>query len=327
MSKKLKLALVVMLLAFAAALLAGCSGAGAPATSGAASALETAAADNLSGFLLVSTWLDILYPPQSAVTSDDHDEIVTVDGVKVHHQWGTRSDGSHYDYMWNYANNALTGSITFSDGGVMDYVWGPVTLTPQMRSQSGRTTYPGGQSLSWHRVVDFSVSPVTETRTGEATIASGERMDFRWVRTNNADTVELTLPDGSVLQMGVPLAPPQGATVRPDFAEGGTGTYSTAGHPGMSFHFTGQNDRWDHLEMTSADGMGGGFAVDPAMAGSGSILQGDVVQALFGWTPDFAGHLRQVGAGAQQVSASAAARDFAITRWVSNVAVLGPTPF
>ena len=89
---------------------------------------------------------------------------------------------------------------------------------------------------------------------------------------------------------------------------------------------TGQGDRWDKWTFTAPDGRTGTFTLDAAMTGTGSISAGAAPQAALRWTDATAGTLDLIGSGQEQVSPSATARDFQITHWVGNAALLGPTP-
>jgi hypothetical protein len=160
---------------------------------------------------------------------------------------------------------------------------------------------------------------------GSAILADGREMDFAHNRNDDRDELALALPDGSALNVEVPLT----AAVRywPDFLKGAEGTFRGRSGIEQQFRLTGSGtERWERWELDGPGGTEGQFALNEDFSGSGELRQGGDLIATLRWSAAGDGVLQPVGAGAVYATASAAARDFQIDRWIGNIAALGPMP-
>lgn len=184
-----------------------------------------------------------------------------------------------------------------------------------------------GTRLEYNLSVDYAPEDMPQTWAGSATLADGRGMGFVLNRSvDGEDHLVLALPDGSRLEVGVPLTTVLGAAYWPRFADGASGAFRGASGAELNFTLSGGGQRWDRWEFTCSDGTEGAFTLGADFGGSGQLTSGETIVGALGWLPTGSGTLDLVAAASAEVVPSAAARDFQIDRWVSTIAAMGPAP-
>lgn len=316
---------LLTVMALSVALLAGCSGAGAPAHDITGSGLRTLAQDHLSAVMQFRSWAAVLYVKTSGTTPPP--TVTPVPGGTRYTT--TNSDGSEADFtVWN--DGSSTGTVTFPNGLSFTSEWEAPVNTPGLETIHGVNTYPNGARLVMTSRRGSSLQPYTQIRSGEATTADGRTATFELKRRGAAgpDEMSVSLPAGAGdLSFVMPLQPEFGAPSWPNFTTGVSGDFA-AGARSLDFTATGDQDTdvWQHWVMHAPDGHEADFTLGEGLSGQGPIVQNGTTVALLNWTADLVGTLDLLGAGLEEVNPSAAARDFQIERWTGNAAALGPMP-
>lgn len=323
---RLAISLVAVILLVAG--LSGCSGAG--NTAAAVAGPAPAAATRLLGaFGLVRSWAQVLYPVREEWATSS--EYVTIDGAQVLRQWGTLSDGGTFEYFL-FPDNSVDGTITWSGPGrVCTLHTPPYDLSASPIRRSGVNSDTAGVTLTWEQVITRSeAGNLLSTWTGTAAAPEAPAMTYRWRREQHvSDELAVALPDGSTLTLQCPtrsLGGVQGAHY-PDFAAGLTGTY-TAAEGVVSFSLLGRDGSgWTDWQTEDSNGLRGTFSLQGEAGAAGALAAADgETQAMMSWTDTASAALRPVGAQRTEVAPSAAALRYQTTRWISNGALLSPTP-
>ncbi len=318
----------------------GCSGAGVPATQVRGASLQTLAEDNLSAVLLVRSWFNMLHtksPGLAAAAVRPCAECTPVDNTEYFpdgssRSRGTWSDCGEYDYIIE-ADWAGHGSAHWPDGRSQEILWS----APVFEGDTYRCTlderFGDGTRFVFEQTVDSGLPEVPQTWKGTATLADGRTMNFVLNRTQQAytpgeDHIVLSLPDGSSLEVRVPLISVVGALFWPMFDQGARGTFTAPGGATCGFVMTGDpaTDRWTRWGLTASDGTTGNFTFEEGLSAGGQLRKGSEVVGTLRWDDSMQGSLDLLSAAAQAVGPSRAARDFAVDRWFSNAAALGPAP-
>jgi hypothetical protein len=332
-----RIALAAVCLTAAASLLAllgGCSGTGAPAEPSGLADLRAVAADHVTALLMVERWLRALYPGSIegavATCTSSREERPLLPGDPI----GARR--YHFTYPDCTTNDALllpdgSGSqeFTYTDNMTKSVTWDPVVRTGTLREihlheivrEGADVTAELDYTLSFRMGVDGT------RRLGTARLPDGRETAFDHARDEQRDRLEVRPYDGSRLSVETPLEHLPGGDYRPLVAQGSAGTYEAPGGRRLTFELSGSaGGRWERWSFQSETGIVGRFGLDPDFSGSGRLQDGPRTVATLSWSADGEGDLAPVGAVAVDVSPSAAARDFAIDRWIRNIAALGPMP-
>ena len=321
------LMLVLAVLAVGIALL-GCSGAGTTAAQVSGARVQTLATDNLSAVVLMGSWLKILYP----ATPSPGKCTVTTDvyplGGGAFHITGTESDCGVIDYT-EQADGSGSGRTTWPGGLSSTKSWSaPVVAGAKQTWQIDQTT-PEGAYLNYASVLDAGLPGAPLLLQGTVTLPDGKTMGFAWERANDReDLLTLNLPDGSSLEMTVPLARLARQPNQPVYSSGGEGTFKDAAGVTLKLHFNGSADHWKHWGFTATGGMAGSFSLAQGVSGGGAglVTQGGKLAGTLSWLANGKGTLSLLGATVAQLTPSAAAFDFETDRWIHNLGLLGPGP-
>lgn len=311
----------------AVALTASCSGPGVAVATIQQVGLQALAADHVSAVLLLRGWLKIMYwrniPGAGQCAQELHSGRLPGGG---RHSWGTMSDCTTFDYNIA-ADGSGQGTMTFPDGGVEQVTWTAPVWVGQVHSVDIVKSLPDGTTLDFTNSADYSQPLVATSFVGAATLPDGRAMDFElYRRPLDEDLLRLVLPDGSALQVNVPLTSVEYALHWPVFNPGGAGSFTAAGGERLDFGISGAGDGWERWVFTTADGVTGEFNLTDGLAGNGSLTRNGAVVGALRWFEDGFGMLDLVDAGSAEITPSAAARDFQIDRWVANLAAMGPAP-
>ena len=314
--------------------LPGCSGPGVVAGRAGDPGVISTAEAHLSAVLLLRGWLNILYhreeDKQGCQSTWQSEELA--DGST--HIWGTNSDCTQFDYVVA-ADQSGAGTVLHPDGGTDTMAWTAPVWDGPVLSQDIRQDLRDGVHLQYTWMMDISQPGATvQTWDGSAALSDGRTMTFVLGRggASNEDRLTLQLPDGSRLDVQVPLTAVPGALFWPVFSEGAQGTFMPVGgdkQPGvgaLDFRITGTQDRWDRWQFTSSAGIEGSFALGEGFEGTGEMNRGGQLLGALRWQQSVVGVLDQVTARAAEVSPSAAARDFQVDRWFTTIAAMGPSP-
>lgn len=325
---KRKLAFIVALIAVAAALLAGCSGAGAPTSQ--ASSLQGVVKDNLSAFVLIASWARILYIKRSTDPTPPPTRTEMPDG-SLRLGW-TNSDGGVCEWFIldpTVQSSAGHGTIRWPDDTMYSEEWEATVWSADHRHSTGHLTsaWSNGASMDYTAAVDY----VTHTRQvweGTARTPEGSTLEFRLDRVGSEqDRLTLNLPDGSHLTLTVPLTIVPGSAYWPRFQEASTGLYTASDGSAMNITLKGTTaDAWDSWEIAAANGTTGAFSLAEGLAGDGRLHQDGQTVGSLKWNADGVGTLERLGTDRESLTASATARNLQITHSISNVALLGPSP-
>jgi hypothetical protein len=128
------------------------------------------------------------------------------------------------------------------------------------------------------------------------------------------------------LNARIPVEAVEGAAFWPRFEEGAIGAYRSGKGAHLDFTVNGRDDIWDTWTLAAADGTNGIFTLGDQFAGSGTLSRDGTPIGALRWPELGAGALDLVAAGTTAVGPSAAARDFQMDRWISNIAAMGPMP-
>lgn len=346
--------LVALAAGLLAACLSGCSGSGVPADRARAASVQTVSEHNLSSLLTTKGWFAILH--QRVVYTDaarvampaalqrakgPARNIATQQGGPIeyheepipgepggYHYWGTQSDGTTYDYLW-HADGTGSGTNTRPDGRTMHTEWDAATWSDdgmELWVTMRETTWDGAH-LDYVSHVSFRSDNTPQDWIGTARLADGRTMAFQFYRTfMGEDHLILAFPDGSKLDLRVPLTAVEGAAYWPIFSQGATGTFTGADGVVLQIKMTGAGERWDHLEFTAPDGTTGAFTLAEDFSGTGTISRNGQTTATLHWSNSFDGVLDLLSASTTPITPSAAARNFQIDRWISTIAAMGPAP-
>lgn len=317
-----------------AVLLGGCSGSGVKVARLTDTGVHALAADTLSAVQLFYGWLGVLYERIADAPAPDVFEVLP-DGTI--HIVGTFSDGGRYEYFIQPDALATThGTIRWPDGTTFTTdsttEWAADGLSATNHIVN---SYPNGAAIDTVIVDDFHDPGglYHGTWDGTARMPGGAAMHFMLDRRQgDRDELRLELPDGSVMTLHVPTRgdlPNRGDW--PRFADGATGTFAAPGRGTSQIRIGAQAQPdgegvWNRWQFTAADGTIGDFALETSSAGTGQLQQGGSPVGALRWTADALGTLDLLGAGVQEVTPSAAARDFRLDKWVRNTALLGPAP-
>jgi len=315
-----------------AVLLAGCSGSGVTTDRLTGADLRTLSADHLSAVQLFYGWLGVLYQRQPGVAPAPNIEILD-DGTM--RQWGTYSDGGQYEFFINLVDGSSRGIVNWPDGTTFTQVADATVWDGDWTIAQNHVvnTYPNGAQIDTNITDDFSGAEYHGTWNGTARLPGGAAMNFALDRrTNDRDQLRIELPDGSVTTLRIPTT---GALVGrgdwPRYAEGVTGTFAAPGRGVTQLQMGAQllpdgDGVWNRWQSTAADGTEGDYALNGNTSGTGQLRQGGEPVGALRWTDQGIGTLDLLGAGVEEVTPSAAARDFRLDQWVRNTALLGPAP-
>lgn len=311
------------------ALVAGCSGAGAPSSDVGGASIQTLAANQLSAVALFTAWSKMLYVKDTYQATSNPPKPLPDGSLEF---TGTNSDGSVYDYIVldpSAMSSPGRGTLTWPDGTKLSETWAATVWTNGGNTSTDQITdtFPNGASLACTIVTNYG--PQTHfVWDGTAKTAQGVTMKFHLNRAdgNGQDQLMLTLPDGAVMKTTVPTTGQAAdAFYWPVFGQGATGTYQAVGGPLMKLTLTG-TDRWSQWKFTIPDGTAGVFTLDPNLLGQGQLTRAGATLGTLRWAANGVDTLELLGTGQQSVSPSAAANDFQINQWVENAAAIAPMP-
>jgi hypothetical protein len=326
----------LIIVAVVAALLGGCSGAGAPARNLGEVSLQSLAADQLSAIAQFSAWCGVLYKKSDGeVNITDFEDL----GDGAFRLAGTNSDGSAFEYFYDVPNSegnqAGHGTLSWpatdtSPARIAATRWSAETRVGDISSQSITDLYTDGAELTCDLQWDHSATPWLQEWNGTAKTPTGTAMSFHMDRRQSMrDILKVTLPDGSRLEMTIPQQEVTGAPYWPDWTAGATGTFRNASGHEFSFKAVGSptSETWTEWQLEDGCGVTGTFTLRNGFAGSGQFKRDGTMQAALSWAAgSWQGSLDLLGSGSQAVSPSAAARDFQIQNWISNANLLSPAP-
>jgi hypothetical protein len=313
------------------AALVGCSGAGAPAQKVRGDALSASATDHLSALVLVRSWFHILNlqatAPASVGTSDcaPYYEIEFGEDGSMH-TWGNMTDCSTFDYV-QAADGSGSGWREYAGGKRTTMTWTAPVDDGMHLTYDMTETFWDGTVLDFAFDMGYGLPTLTIIYDGTARLSDGRQMAFKYTDTQPiSQVVELTLPDGSSLQLSVPVRLIPGVGTPPDYAAGATGTFKAADGTVQTFTMTGA-DAWERWQFSGAGGLAGDFSLTGDMSGAGQILRDGKLAAALRWPESAAGILDIVATSSVEVNPSAAARDFQLDRWISTIGAMGPSPY
>ena len=324
----LGLLLVLAVLAVGIAIL-GCSGAGTTPAQVAGGPVQALATDNLSAYVLVSSWASILYPPPAG--AGQCEEVINPpktlpDGSTE--VTGTLTDCGAFDRI-ETKDKSGHESIKWPNG-TSDYTsWSaPVHNGNKVTQQLDEMT-PRGAHLKYASIITYGAPGTPRLYQGTVTLPDLKIMRFAWKRTNEvADHVTLDLPDGSALEFRVPLVRRNYQANQPGYTRGAQGSFTDAAGATLKFQLTATGNKWTQWQFTTPGGAAGSFSLANGLSGGGAgqLTQGGRMVGSLNWLAGGAGSLSLLGTGAWQVTPSAAAIDFETDRWLGNTALLGPAP-
>ena len=248
--------------------------------------------------------------------------------------FGTLSDCTTFDYVFHPPDySGGEGTRIRPNGEVVTSTWTAVAWAGLSATQdieeehwdAARVTRLA--RLDYSLSVDFGAPGFPQTWDGSLVLPDARSMRFVLNRSQEVeDHLQITLANGSQLEVRAPLEAVTGTLFWPVFSQGANGVFRPPSGRQLGFTITGGQDVWDRWEFTSSDGIEGGFTLDVDFGGSGLLVREDGVIGALRWMPDGSGTLEPVAAEAADVAPSAAARDFQIDRWVSTIAAMGPGP-
>lgn len=327
--------------------LSGCSGPGVPAERAQGAGVRAIAQDHLSATLLAKSWLSILHERLPEPGEDDdaqgpawETEFLPDGSMRM---WGTYSHGGAFEHVV-HPDGSGTGMHTTPDGLTHHSTW----TAPEWEGMTGRQqvqeTFWDGMVLEYDFAMDFDVPTSLQMYEGTATLPDGRAMQFRFERLQpeaddwgmagvgargrgeGYDHLQLALPDGSRLEVRIPLVTVEQATYWPVFARGAEGQFISASGARQEFTVRGDGERWERWGLVAPDGTQGAFTLGPEFEGGGLLTLGDRPVGALRWSASAEGSVDVLDAGLSAVTPSAAARDFQIDRWVLSIAGLGPAP-
>jgi hypothetical protein len=311
-------------------LLAGCSGSGVALNKLTGGDLRTLSADHLSAVQLFFGWLGVLYQRQADSPSPNSDFLP--DGTI--RMSGNNSDGSEFEWLIA-PDTSSRGTIAWPDGTRFTQVSDATAYGPDWLSTTDHVmnTYPNGATIETTIVGDYDDVNFRQTWNGTIRLPGGVAMNFALDRVDgDRDQLRLELPDGSVFTLLVPTRNDlDHRPTWPRYAEGATGTFTAPGRGATQLQIGAQSlpdddGVWNQWQFTAADGTQGSFALSVNSSGTGQLQQGGQPVGALRWTEQGLGTLDLLGAGVEEVTPSAAARDFRLDQWVRNTALLGPAP-
>jgi hypothetical protein len=317
--------LILLIAAGAGALLAGCSGAGAPVQELRGGATQALAQDTLTAMALVSDWVKIIYTARPAGTY--RREEVTVDGARFLVTYSTYGSVAESVQRVNLEDNSWTEVITYhgEPEQVLSGSAGPLVENGNGNTQSGEWQYPGGQRRTWLKRNDFGTGQgAVTTVTGDAFTKSGTSMSYRWERRpKTEDSLSVTLPDRTTFAWHVRLT----GSNRPRREQGVRGRLTPAVGNGLTFRLSGVAEKWDLFAVTAGQDLSGNFTIVDDMAGSGSFEIGQETVGQLRWDHEMQGTLDLFEGTQETVWPTASALNFQMRNWIDDVAGLGPFPF
>jgi len=196
--------------------------------------LFTTSSDNVNAVLLLKSWFAVLHPREDAsgagagsrATPETNFEFYDDGSYRT---WGVLADGTTFDYLMA-ADGSGHGEQTRLDGARMTVTAGPlVGAYPDPMVQDIDQVLWDGSRFVYTFTMDFAAEGAPQTWDGTATLADGRAMHFVLVRKQEVeDHLTLELPDGSRLEVHVPLTAVLGAAYWPVFSAGARGTYRGA---------------------------------------------------------------------------------------------------
>lgn len=308
----------------AAVLLGGCSGAGLSTSSVRQQGLRTFSADHLAAVVLVKGWLSAAlrsYPMEEARCVPDGDfEPAPEGGV---HVWGTNSDCSTYDFIDR--GGVGEGTWVLADGRRVDVSWETLQQGFTITRERIVRRFWDGARMEFVATWEFSANTAVE-REGTLTLADGRTMDFTATQVSRVEEiVSMALPDGSACEYRVPLKCEGIDEFIPVYEDGVEGTYTAPDGRVHHFTVTGDEVGLNEWEVT-ADGLLGEFTIGEQYAGDGTISRDGQLASALTWTTPASATIHLLLGGSAEVGPGGAALDFAVDRWISNRAGLGPMP-
>jgi hypothetical protein len=305
--------------------LAGCSGAGAPASQVSGAPVQSLATDQLSAVTLVSSWSRLLYAQMTTPTVNNTKFFLN----GANRNWGTESDGGVFDF-YEQKSGQQSGSITWPDGMSVHFYWSAPVITAAAYTYVGHTKFSDGTRFDFSLISNTN-APYPQNWEGSAHLANGQTARFTLNRIEpdsgapSFDTLGVRLPDGSALHLTVPTQTTASSLFWPTYTSGADGSL-VAGSEHLNFHLSGNATQWDKWQFSTTAGAHGSFALNSDFSGAGTLRQGAGLSGSLQWNANALGSLSLLGAAATAVSPSAAAQAFDIDRWLTNAALLGPSP-
>jgi hypothetical protein len=235
-----------------------------------------------------------------------------------------RGDGSedHTEVQLHFPDPAPEGSTQTATVGPTDDRSDP-RCSPRGRifRQNVQHTLEAGDAVSYDRERNTECTPTnpfddTETWTGQVTFKSRPDATFSLRRANNMDTLRMTLRDGAVFTLTVPMRP-RAVPQTPDFAAETTGSY-TQGDLRLDFKLRGtaaNPTTWNKWTLTAPDGVTGEFDLNPDFSGSGRFFRDGQLDSLITWNAAGTASVTLVSGDAATAGPSAAASDFLAHSW------------
>ncbi|MGE5530942.1 MAG: hypothetical protein ACM3VW_02335 [Bacteroidota bacterium] len=318
-----RVALFLLIAAVAGGLLAGCSGAGAPADENAG--VRALAQDNVDAAVTIANWMRSAYVEYlrqvSANTSFPEPNRRAVDTIYV--------DGTTEHYEVDETTRSSVTTTMFPDGSSAVHESTPLSLPGIENAAHYSTIYSTGARVELD-AISISTRPTIYEHRGTTTTQAGSSTDFYFHRTvsarKHADVVEVTLPNDTKLRMNVPLKPRYWASDGPVYEKVTTGEFTTLRGNTLNFTLRGSTaEAWDQLRVTASDGTTGSFTLGEGMSGSGELRKDGQSIAALTWDKNGNGEVAIIDA-TYDLAPSAAARDFQIANWAYRVSILGPVP-
>jgi hypothetical protein len=316
-------ALLLLITMGAGGLLAGCSGAGAPADENAG--VRALAQDNVDAAVTIANWMRSAYVEylQQVSTNTTHPEpnrravdIIYVDGTT-----------EHYEVDETTSRSVTTTNLP--DGSSAVHESRPLSLPGIDDAAHYSTIYSSGARVELD-AISISTRPTIYEHRGTTTAPAGSTTRFYFHRTVSArkhdDVVEVTLPSGAKLTLNVPLKVKYLASDWPVYEKVTTGDFTSRRGDTLGFTLNGTTaEAWDSLRVTASDGTTGSFTLGEGMSGSGELRKDGQVVAALTWDKNGNGEVSIVDA-TYDLAPSAAAQDFQMANWAYRVSLIGPTP-
>ncbi|MHB8995021.1 MAG: hypothetical protein ACYC63_07220 [Armatimonadota bacterium] len=316
----LRTALLALIVAGAMPLLAGCSGAGAPADENAG--VRGLAQDNVDAVVTIANWMRSAYVEYLQQVSSN----TTYPGPNREVTDYVYADGTtaHKEIDWSTGCSVTT--TTFPDGTSAIHTGTPSSLPGTGHYSS---IYSSGARIVADETI-ISMSPTVYERQGTTTSPTGSTVDFYIHRTSSArrheDVVEVTLRSGTELKMKIPLKVKYLASNWPVYQRVTTGEFNSPNGNTLNFTLKGSTpEAWDTLSVTASDGTTGSFTLREGMSGSGELRKDGQTIATLTWDKDGNGDVAIIDA-TYDLAPSAAAQAFQSANWAYRVSILGPTP-
>jgi hypothetical protein len=178
-----------------------------------------------------------------------------------------------------------------------------------------------GDAVSYDRERNTECTPTnpfddTETWAGQVTFKSQPGATFTLRRANSRDTLRMTLRDGAVFTLTVPMRP-RTVPQTPDFGAETSGSY-TQGDLRLDFKLRGtaaNPTAWNKWTLTAPNGITGAFDLNPDFSGGGRFFRDGQLDSIITWDAAGTANVTLVSGAAATAGPTAAAQDFLAHSW------------